>query len=231
MDGYRYILSHQMDGHETTPRNRLARGPVGIIAIAGPSCSGKSTLVGALESHWGLNKVASFPLDAYYRDQSELPMSERVHCNFDAPDAIDWSLLRAHLADVKTGKTVKRPVYDFATHTRTARHVLLESRPILIVEGIFALWSKAIRDLAAVRVYMELPPEESLARRILRDGAKRGRTGAQVREQFARFVQPMAERFVIPTRRFADVVVRGDHPVEESAQRVIRLWEDAQPSG
>lgn len=212
-----------MNNHGSKTPIRSLQYPATVLAIAGPSCSGKSTLVHALEAHWGFHNVATLPIDAYYRDQSHRPFEKRLTCNFDSPDAIDWSLLTTHLQQIRAGNTIDRPVYDYATHTRTSNHIILQPRPVLIVEGIFALWSEDIRKLAAIRAYIDLPLEDCLARRIARDGRERARTEAQVREQFTRFVQPMAEQFVIPTRKFADVVVQGDAPVEDSARRILNF--------
>ena len=199
-----------------------------MLAIAGPSCSGKSTLVHALEAHWGTQNVTTLPIDAYYRDHSHLPFEKRLTCNFDSPDTIDWPLLTTHLQQLREGHAIDRPVYDYATHTRTGNHIVLQPRPVLIVEGIFALWSEDIRKLAAIRVYIDFPAGDCLVRRIARDGRERARTEAQVREQFTRFVQPMAEQFVIPTRSFADVVVRGDAPLKNSVQRIVTLLDKRQ---
>lgn len=212
-----------MNNHGSKTPIRSLHCPATVLAIAGPSCSGKSTLVHALEAHWGLANVATLPIDAYYRDQSHLPFEKRLTCNFDSPDAIDWSLLTTHLQQLGAGRAIERPIYDYATHTRTSNHIILQPRPVLIVEGIFALWPEDIRTFAATRVYIDLPLDDCLARRIARDGRERARTPGQVREQFTRFVQPMAEQFVIPAREFADVVVQGDAPVEDSARRILNL--------
>jgi uridine kinase len=214
-----------MDKHDSRTPIRSIQDPTAMIAIAGPSCSGKSTLLHALEAYWGPHNVATLPLDAYYRDLSPLPFEKRVTCNFDSPDAIDWPLLTTHLQQLGAGRAIERPVYDYATHTRTNSHVVLQPRRILIIEGIFSLWSEDIRKLAATRVYIDLPLEDCLARRIARDGRERARTEAQVREQFTRFVRPMAEQFVIPTREFANVVVRGDEPVKDSVERIAGFFE------
>ena len=230
-DERRYILSCGMDEHDANPRIRSMRGPAMIIALWGPSCSGKSILVSALEAHWGSDRVSMLPIGTYYRDHSHLPMEERVKCNFDAPDAIDWSLLAAHLARIVAGTAIKRPSYYFATHARTREVVSLESRPILIVEGIFALWFEGIRSLATVGVYVDLSSEDCLRRRIVRDRVERGRSEPQIREQFERFVQPMAERYVFPTKAFADLVVQGDDPVQQSVRRVVAFLGKRRTSG
>lgn len=203
------------------------RASVAVVAIGGPSCSGKSTLVEALRAFWGPKNTAVLPIDAYYRDQAHLPMEERMKCNFDAPEAIDWALLTDQLAELIAGNAIERPIYDYTTHTRAKERIRLEPRPIVMVEGLFALWPDALRRLAAARVYVELPAERCLARRIVRDRVERGRSEAQVREQFERFVRPMAERYVLPTRACADLVVPGDGPLERSVERVAHLVDNA----
>lgn len=216
-----------MDKHDASTGIRSTRASVAVVAIGGPSCSGKSTLVEALRACWGPEYTAVLPIDAYYRDHAHLPMEERMKCNFDAPETIDWALLTDQLAEIIAGNAIERPVYDYTTHTRAKERIRLEPRPILILEGLFALWPDALRRLAAARVYVDLPAERCLARRIVRDRAERGRSEAQVREQFERFVRPMAKQYVLPTRACADLVVPGDGPVERSVKRVAMLLDTA----
>jgi len=219
------MLSTLMHKDEANRQIRPMQAVVAIVAIGGPSCAGKSTLVHALQAYWGTENTSILPIDAYYRDHSHVPMEERLKRNLDAPEALEWPLLTAHLEALAAGETVACPVYDYATHTRRREEAALSPGPVLIVEGLFALWSEAIRRLAAVCVYVDLPLDRCLDRRIARDAAERDRTEEQTREQYVRFVQPMAEMHVLPTKALADVVVSGDEPSAEAAARVVAFIE------
>lgn len=194
------------------------RGGRILIGIAGPSGSGKTLLAVALARRTG---GTVHPLDHYYRDLSHLAAQERERCNFDDPAALDWDLIIRHLAALKRGDPVERPRYDFATHTRKTETELVRPGAVVIVEGIFALYREDARELYDVRVYVELEDEACLARRLERDMRERGRTKESVLRQYEETVRPMGERYILPARAYADVVVRGDADVEESAQAVL----------
>lgn len=192
--------------------------PVYIIAIAGPSCAGKTELAKAL-SHELCCSV--LPLDCYYCDLSHLAAADRPKENFDAPTALDEGLLIEQVAQLSAGRTIERPVYDFATHSRVPRRDSFAAGRFLIVEGLFALYWAEIRKLAGTKVFVDAPDSVCLSRRILRDVRERGRTPESVVAQFTNTVQPMAELHVRPTRRFADLVLSGEQPLGVSTSAVI----------
>jgi uridine kinase len=150
-----------------------------------------------------------------------MPLEARAHRNFDEPAAFDWPLFEAHVEALAQGSGVDMPVYDFAIHTRHPETVRVEAHRFIIVEGLLALWSECVRALSTLRVYVDLLEAACLERRVHRDTAERGRTLESVRTQFEDTVAPMAERHVAPTRQFAEVVVRGDMPVEELIREVL----------
>ncbi len=177
-----------------------------LIAVAGPSCSGKSTLARRLAADLG---GVVLPVDAYYKDLSHLPPEERAQVNFDSPEAIDREALAEAVRRLAGGQPIERPVYDFRTHTRTDRRERVPAAPVIVLEGLFALCWEEIRELCHLRVFVELEDRLCLERRLRRDTAERGRTAESVIRQYEESVRPMAERHVLPTRRFADVIVDG----------------------
>jgi uridine kinase len=189
-----------------------------IIAIGGPSCAGKTELAKHLARRL---PAPLLPLDAYYPDLGFLPLSERPKFNFDVPDSLDHDLLRRHLTAWVDGHEIARPVYDFATHTRSSAVERLAPGPYLLLEGLFALYWEDIRPLLATKVFVEAPDHVCLGRRQVRDVRERGRTPESVLKQYTETVRPMAELHVHPTRRFADVVVSGQVPLETSACAVL----------
>ena len=204
-----------------------------LIGIAGPSCAGKTELTRRLArllsspQHADSARagdpvsVAVLPLDCYYPDLSHLPPAERARHNFDQPTAFDYALFHAHLSALASGRPVERPVYDFATHTRTAQLEVIRPGRYLLVEGLFVLYWPPVRALLATKVFVDLDDRQCLERRIARDVAERGRTAESVIAQFNQTVRPMAEQFIRPTHQFADLIVRGDDSLDASVAAVM----------
>ncbi|MCZ2156262.1 MAG: uridine kinase [Bryobacterales bacterium] len=192
--------------------------PTRIIAIAGGSGAGKSFLAAHVSQRLAAPVLS---LDAYYRDLSHLPLSERAQQNFDDPDALDWPLLRHQLALLQAGNPVEVPVYDFSTHVRTGESKSLTAREFLVIEGIFALWDAEVRNTLSAGVFLDFPDDGCLERRIVRDVVERGRTPASVRQQYEQTVRPMYVEYVAPTRQYADLCLPGDHPPELSLQALL----------
>lgn len=189
-----------------------------LIGIAGPSCSGKTELARALASRLGAPILG---LDSYYRDLPHLPPARRARLNFDEPAALDGALLIEHVRRLKEGLPAEKPVYDFATHTRTAVIETVEPRAYIVVEGLFALYWEELRRLYTLSVFVKLDDAACYRRRLERDVRERGRTPESVLEQYTATVRPMAQRYVLPAETVADVVVGGDEPLEKSVVQVL----------
>lgn len=195
----------------------MQRTPV-MIAIAGCSCSGKTTLAACLAEAL---RGAVLPVDAYYRDWPGFTFDQRARMNFDTPEAIEEALLLEHARALSRGLTIERPVYDFETHRRTARAERVAGESPVILEGLFALYWRPIRELCRVTVFVELEDQACLERRLIRDVRERRRTRESVLRQYEDSVRPMAERYILPTRQYADLTVRGDEPVEDAVRKII----------
>lgn len=189
-----------------------------LIGIAGPSGSGKTRIADAIARRAG---GCVLSLDHYYRDLLALPFEERERCNFDDPASLDWDLAVAHLAALKQGNPIDRPQYDFVAHTRGAEPERMEPGAVVIVDGIFALHHEAARALYDMRVFVDLEDDVCLARRLERDMRERGRSRESVLWQYAESVRPMCERYILPTRAYADVIVRGDGDAEDSVNAIM----------
>jgi uridine kinase len=189
-----------------------------IIAIGGPSCAGKTELAKYLARQLS---ATILPMDAYYRDLAFLPMESRCKFNFDIPDSLDHNLFREHITALAAGRQVQRPVYDFTVHTRSSMCELVNPGDFLIVEGLFALYWDDLRPLLTTKVYVDAPDDVCLTRRQARDVLERGRTAEFVHKQYFETVRPMAELYVHTTRRFADLVVSGEVPLEQSSAQVM----------
>ena len=96
--------------------------------------------------------------DAYYRDQGHLSPADRALVNYDHPDSLDHERFARDVAALRVGKSIERPVYDFATHTRAADEmVVVESRPIVIVEGILLLSFSTVVESLDLAVFIDVP--------------------------------------------------------------------------
>ena len=178
-----------------------------LVGVAGGSGSGKTTIARSIVESLPTQHVTAIEHDAYYRDLRHLPYEERARINFDHPDSLDNDLFCAHLDELRAGRGVDRPQYDFATHLRDPRSVRLEPSPIVVVEGILVLALPAIRERLDVKLFVDTDPDIRLMRRVRRDIEQRGRTFAQIRQQYYESVRPMHLAFVEPSKRFADVII------------------------
>jgi uridine kinase len=186
-----------------------------VIGIAGGTGSGKSTVAAKLAAAIPSGRCAVIDHDAYYRDQSDLTQAEREQLNYDHPSSLESGLLADHLAELRAGRAVDVPLYDYATHTRrrTSRHV--EPAPVIIVEGILVFVEAALREQMDIKLFVDTDADIRLMRRIRRDLEQRGRTFASVRDQYYATVRPMHIEFVEPSKRHADLILPegGDNRV------------------
>ncbi len=178
-----------------------------VIGIAGGSGSGKTTVAQTILQRVGPPRIAFLQHDSYYRDLSGLPPARRAEVNFDHPDSLETDLLIQHILDLKDGRPVEVPVYDFATHSRTAQTFTVQPRPVILVEGILIFAEKALRDLFDVKIFVDTDSDIRFIRRLQRDIAERGRTVESVIKQYLTTVRPMHLEFVEPSKRYADVII------------------------
>ena len=192
-----------------------------LFGICGGSGAGKTTLAIQLIQRLGDERVSALAFDAYYRDLSHITMEERKQVNYDHPDSLDNELFAAHLTELRAGRSVDVPEYDFSTHTRTGGATRVEARDVVIVEGILLFSFPGIHDLLDHAVFIDVPERIRLERRIRRDVAERGRDADDVRRQFAEFVAPMHDEHVQPFRDRAHRVVNVDEDLHRVADEVV----------
>jgi uridine kinase len=186
-----------------------------IIGVAGGSGSGKTTVAHTIIERVGGDRIALIQHDAYYRDQSNIPLELRALVNYDHPDALETELLIQHLHALRAGQAIQVPVYDFAQFTRTAQTTRVEPRPVVLVEGILIFVDPALRSLFDIKIYVDAPADLRFIRRLQRDLTERKRTPESVIRQYLETVRPMHIEFVEPTKRFADLILPegGFNPV------------------
>ena len=178
-----------------------------IIGIAGGTGSGKTTVVRKIMEALQGENVAVIPQDSYYNDNTHLTMEQRRLINYDHPDAFDWDLLCRQLHDLRQGKAIEQPTYDYITSNRLPPTVHVEPCEVIIIEGIMALYRKDLRDLMDLKIYVDTDADVRLIRNILRDTVERGRTTQMVIDRYLDVLKPMHEEFIEPTKRFADLII------------------------
>jgi uridine kinase len=178
-----------------------------VIGIAGGTGSGKTTVAHAILDRVDAERIAFLAHDAYYRDLSDLPVAKRAEINFDHPDSLESELLVEHVQQLKAGKSIEMPVYNFKTHSRTLQTITVHPQPVILVEGILIFNERKLCDLFDVKIFVDTDPDIRFIRRLQRDIAERGRTTASVIEQYLHTVRPMHMEFVEPSKRYADVII------------------------
>jgi len=187
-----------------------------VVVIAGGTASGKSTIVSRFVAQTDATHLGH---DRYYWD-----VPDPVGHDFDHPDALDTDRLVSDLAQLRSGEPAELPVYEFASHSRTAEVERVEPSAVIVVEGILVLADERLSALADLRVFVDAPEEIRFERRMARDIAERGRTAASVRAQYASTVKPNHDRFVEPSKARADLILDGTAEIDTSvAQLVARL--------
>jgi uridine kinase len=187
---------HWPDGQETL-----------VLGVAGGSGSGKTTLSEALVRTVGLDDVAVLEHDAYYWHRPELSFEERARVNYDHPDAFETDLIIRHIEDLRNGRAVEKPIYDYSHHLRTNTTTRVKPAPVILVEGILVLAEPALRDLMDLKIFVDTDADVRLVRRVRRDVKERGRSSDSVLDQYMGTVRPMHLQFVEPSKRYADIII------------------------
>ena len=178
-----------------------------IIAVGGGSASGKTTVVLEILEKLNEDEVLIIEHDDYYKDQTHLKLEERYLINYDHPDSLDNELLIKDLTDLIAGKTDSKPLYDFLKYTRSKKKEIIKPKKVIILEGILILTDKKLRELADIKLFVELDDDLRFIRRLERDISERGRTVENVINQYLLTVKPMYHQFVEPSKRYADIII------------------------
>ena len=180
--------------------------PMLIIGIAGGSGSGKTTVADRLRQKFGPD-VTVMRHDDYYRLQVGKTYEERAAVNYDCPEAFETELMVRHIEELKQGKSVECPVYDYTVHNRSSETKTIRPSRVLIIDGILILAEETLRRIMNIKIFVDTPDDIRILRRILRDVNERGRTLDSVINQYLSTVRPMHELYVAPSRKYADVII------------------------
>ena len=195
-----------------------------VIAIAGGSGAGKTTLSRRLVERLGVSRCVTLNQDSYYIDQSARFKEDGGDVNFDHPASLEFGLLAEHLRSLKRGEAVEVPVYDFASHTRRSKGELVEPRPVVVVDGTLLLSQGELLPFLEVGVVLDVDTALRYERRLSRDTRERGREAAGVRAQWDHHGQPMHEAVVAPSGENATYWVRDDAELERCVEELVRRF-------
>lgn len=178
-----------------------------VIGIAGGTGSGKSTVAKAILESVPEKNVTIIEQDCYYKDQSHLPAEERVNVNYDHPLAFDTELMIEHIEKLLEGQAIEKPQYDFTVHNRKKQTIRVETKEIILLEGILILDSPRLRELMDIKIFVDTDADVRIIRRIVRDMKDRGRSLESVISQYLNVVKPAHNEFCEPTKRYADIII------------------------
>jgi uridine kinase len=201
----------------TRGEHRKAEAPAGepkhrrpvIIGISGGTGSGKTTVAKRVAHALADESVIILHHDSYYHDQSRIPRTERALLNYDHPAAFDTPLLRRHLERLLDGRPIRKPIYEFKTHSRRKERETVKPAHVVLLEGILVLEDEGLRGMMDIKIYVEADDDERFIRRLKRDIEDRGRTVESAIEQYMATVKPMHLEFVAPSKRYADIIIPG----------------------
>lgn len=185
---------------------KMQNKPV-VIGVAGGSGSGKTSVTNSICERFSDQTILVIEQDYYYKDQSHLPLEERLNTNYDHPLAFDNDLLIDHLHALMNRKAIEKPVYDYKIHTRSNEVIPVEPKDVIILEGILILDDPQLVDLMDIKVFVDTDADLRIIRRLLRDIKERGRTLDSVIDQYINNVRPSHLQFIEPTKRYADIII------------------------
>ena len=203
-----------------------------VIGVAGGSGSGKSTVTRQVLASIGPEMAAVVMQDDYYRDQTHIAPDERPNTNYDHPDAFDWPLMMQHVKALRHGEAIEMPVYDFALHNRSSKTITVKPAPVIVIEGLFALYDAWLRKMMSLKLFVDTAPDVRFIRRLQRDISERGRSTQSVIDQYLETVRPMHKQFIEPTKREADVILphgANGPAVDIITTKVITFIRDLHP--
>lgn len=178
-----------------------------VIGIAGGTGSGKTTVTKSIYDQFKGHSILMIQQDSYYKDQSHLPMEQRLKTNYDHPLAFDNDLFIEHIIKLLRYEPIEKPVYDYTIHTRSSETIPVEPKDVIILEGILVLEDERLRDLMDIKIFVDTDADLRILRRIQRDIKERGRTVDSVVDQYVNVVRPMHNQFCEPSKKFADIII------------------------
>jgi len=181
--------------------------PPFVLGVAGGTASGKTSVCQMIIAALKDRRVSLISQDSFYRSLTQEEKATVSEYNFDHPDAFDWALMNQTLSELKQGKPVEIPLYDFVTHSRLSEHTTIYGADIIILEGILVFYPSELRGMFDMKIFVDADADTRLARRVIRDINHRGRDVMGVLRQYEKFVKPAFDEYINPTKKYADVII------------------------
>eukprot|EP01132_Coremiostelium_polycephalum_P013220 gene13220-16125_t len=178
-----------------------------IIGVTGGTASGKTTVCDEIIKRLEGQRIGIICLDSFYKPLDKSILDNVANYNFDHPDAFDWGLVQESLRGLKEGNAVQIPTYCFKTHSRLSETSLVQDIDVILFEGILSFYTQGLRDQMDMKIFVDTDSDTRLSRRVMRDIAERGRNLEGVLYQYERFVKPAFDDYILPTKKYADVII------------------------
>ncbi len=193
-----------------------------LMGLCGGSGSGKSTIIDMLKEQFP-GQISVIDMDHYYISRDELPFDERKLVNYDVPESLDWERIMKDIRKLKAGEGIEQPQFTFQTYERTKATLKTEPLALIIVDGIFSLYWEELRNLYDIRVFLDVPSDVRLLRRMTRNVKRYGRTEEFEKEQFYETVKPMHDRYVEPCKKYADIILPFEEKSADGLGQLIEI--------
>lgn len=219
------------------PHNSFKKNDIYFIGIAGGSASGKTYFIDALRKSFSLGEVCIISQDDYYKPLAEQQKDEKGETNFDLPGAIDAERFLADLEKLTQKQTIQIKEYNFNNPERPPQLKYICHAPVIVVEGLFIMHFKEIRNLLDLKVFMDAREDIKLSRRLLRDQDERGLSKENILYQWTNHVIPAYNKFLLPYRDECDIIITNntsfhkgleiitDHIRAQVLRRKDNFWE------
>jgi len=192
-----------------------------IVGICGGSGSGKTYLLKQLMKLLPYEQATLISQDNYYKPLKELPVNDDGLVNFDHPDSVNLDQLVEDMQCLASGTPVHLMEYTFNNPHATPKPLTYHPAPLIIVEGMFVLHHKPLAQQMALKVFIEAEEHIKLLRRLRRDAEERGYSFEVVLRDYERFVAPMYQRFVEPTRKNSDLIIPNNDQIDTAIQVLV----------
>ena len=177
-----------------------------VIGICGGSGSGKTTLANNVLKGIGEANAVVVSMDSYFKSNRNISFQDRCKINYDSLDAIDVDYMYEQILELKKGKSINAPIYDFTQHDRLDEYIHIDSRKVIIVEGMLLFSSEKLRDILDIKIFVDTDADVRVIRRLKRDIVERGRDIDSVINQYLTHVKPAHDKYIEPSKKYADII-------------------------
>lgn len=200
--------------------NKALKKPF-TIGITGGSGSGKTFFLQQLAACFTEEELCLISQDNYYKPRDHQPVDENGIKNFDLPGSIDRESFHSDLMKLKAGQDVVKKEYAFNNDSAEPKMLLFKAAPIIVVEGLFALYFEEISPELDLKIFVEAKDHVKLGRRIKRDQAERGYDLNDVLYRYQHHVMPVYESLIEPLKNNCDLVIPNNRHFEKALKVLV----------